>query len=69
MEALGKMQFLTTRQIARLVFNGSRSPTSRRMRKLFDSGLVRVWMRGLNLDNVYALTPRGRKLLDEEAEA
>jgi hypothetical protein len=69
MEALAKMQFLTTGQIARLLFDGSRSPTRRRLRKLFDAGLVRVWVRSLNLDNVYAVTPQGRKLLEEETEA
>lgn len=69
LEALGKMQFLTTRQIARLLFNGSPSPTRRRLRKLFDAGLVRVWVRSLNFDNVYALTPPGRKILEEESEA
>lgn len=69
LEALGKMQFLTTQQIARLLFNGSRSPTCRRLRKLFDAGLVRVWVRSLNLDNVYALTPLGRKPLEEEPRA
>ena len=67
LDALARMQFLTTRQIARLLFNGSRSATRRRLRKLFDAGVIRAWMRSLNADNVYALTPRGRQLLEEES--
>ena len=67
LDALARMQFLTTRQIARLLFNGSLSPTRRRLRKLFDAGVIRVWIRSLNMDNVYALTPRGRQVLDEES--
>ncbi len=62
-EALGKMQFLTTRQIARLLFNGSRSAANKRLRKLFGAGLIRPWLRSLNMDNVYGLTPQGRQLL------
>ena len=69
LEALAKMQFLTTQQIARLLFTRSRSATCRRLRKLFDAGLVRVWVRSLNLDNVYTLTPGGRKLLETELHA
>ncbi len=63
LEALAKMQFLTTRQIASLLFNGSRSAANKRLRTLFDAGLIRVWMRSLNMDNVYGLTQRGRRLL------
>ena len=67
-EALGKMQFLTTRQIARLLFNGSRSAANKRLRTLFDAGLIRVWLRSLTVDNVYGLTPLGRRLLQQEME-
>lgn len=60
------MQFLTTGQVARLLFNDSLSPTRRRLRKLFDAGLIRVWTRSLNVENIYALTPQGRCLLEQE---
>jgi DNA-binding transcriptional ArsR family regulator len=69
LDALAKMQFLTTRQIGHLLFNGSRSAANKRLRKLFDAGLVRVWLRSLNTDNIYALAPRGRRLLEEESDA
>ena len=68
LEALAKMQFLTTRQIGHLLFNGSRSAANKRLRKLYDAGLIRVWLRSLNTDNVYALAPPGRRLLEEESE-
>lgn len=68
LEALAKMRFLTTRQIARLLFNGSRPPARRRLRKLFDAKLIRVWMRSLNADNVYTLTSQGHRVLQEESE-
>ena len=68
LDALARMQFLTTRQIARLLFSGSLSPARRRLRKLFDAGLIRVWIRSLNADNVYSLTPQGRQVLQEESE-
>jgi predicted transcriptional regulator len=67
-EALAKMQFLTTRQIASLLFNGSRSAANKRLRTLFDTGLIRVWVRSLNMDNVYGLTQRGRRLLQDGLE-
>lgn len=63
-EALGKMRFLTTRQIADLLFGGSRSAANKRLRRLLDAGVVRVWLRNLNTDNVYAITPRGRRVLE-----
>jgi hypothetical protein len=39
LEALAKMRFLTTRQLARLAFGGSRWAANKRLRKLFDAGL------------------------------
>lgn len=63
-EALWKMRFLTTRQIADLLFSGSRSAANKRLRRLLDAGVVRVWLRNLNVDNVYAITPRGRRILE-----
>ena len=38
LEALGKMRFLETRQIARLAFGGSRWAANKRLRKLLDRG-------------------------------
>lgn len=65
LEALGKMRFLTTRQLARLLFAGSRSAANKRLRQLFDARLIRTWVRDLATDNVYALTPAGRAALDD----
>jgi len=63
LDALARMQFLTTRQIAMLLFEGSRAAANKRLRRLFDAALVRVWMRDISEDNVYSLTPAGAKLL------
>lgn len=60
LEALGRMRFLRTSQLARLFFEGSRSPANKRLRRLFDQSLVRVWVTGLAHDNLYSLTTRGR---------
>jgi hypothetical protein len=65
LEALGKMRFLTTIQIARLGFN-SRSAANKRLRTLFDQGLIRVWVRTLAADNVYSLDRQGRRILGED---
>lgn len=67
LEALAKMQFLVTRQIACLLFNGSRSAANRRLRKLLDKGWVRVWVPNLNCDNIYGLTFQGRRVLLENS--
>jgi ribosomal protein S18 acetylase RimI-like enzyme len=65
LEALGKMRFLETRQLAKLAFGGSRWAANKRLRKLLDGGLVRVWVRDLARDNVYSLTRAGlRELVD-----
>lgn len=63
LDALAKMQFLTTRQIATLLFEGSRAAANKRLRRLFDAALIRVWMRSLSEDNVYSLTARGVRTL------
>jgi DNA-binding transcriptional ArsR family regulator len=65
LEALAKMRFLTSSLLARLFFDGSRSAANKRLRRLFDAGLVRTWVRDLAKDNVYALTPAGRDALDD----
>jgi DNA-binding transcriptional ArsR family regulator len=59
LEALAKMRFLPTSDLARLLFGGSRSAANKRLRRLFDAGLVRVWLRSLSEENVYSLTRAG----------
>lgn len=66
LEALGKMRFLTTAQLARLAFNGSRWAANKRLRKLLDAGLVRVWLRSLSEENVYSLTLAGARMLGDQ---
>lgn len=68
LDALARMQFLVTRQIAHLLFNGSRSAANKRLRKLYDAGLIRLWLRALNADNVYALAPLGRRILEDDLD-
>jgi hypothetical protein len=63
LEAVGKLRFTTTSQLARLYFH-SRSGANKRLRKLLDSGLVKVWVRQLAEENVYSLTRDGLKTLD-----
>jgi hypothetical protein len=63
------MRFLTSWQIAQLFFGGSRSAANKRLRTLFDAGLLRVWVRSLNLDNLYSLAPAGRRLLSDQVYA
>jgi hypothetical protein len=63
LEAVGKLRFTTTSQLARLYFH-SRSGANKRLRKLLDAGLVKVWVRQLAEENVYSLTRPGLKTLD-----
>jgi len=63
LEAVGKLRFTTTSQLARLYFH-SRSGANKRLRKLLDSGLVKVWVRQLTEENVYSLTREGLETLD-----
>ena len=62
LESLGKMRFLKTGQVAKLGFEGSRWAAHKRLRKLLDAGLVRVWVRSLAEENIYSLTRRGARL-------
>jgi len=59
------MRFLTTTQLARLVFGGSRWAANKRLRKLLDAGLIRSWVRDLAEDNVYSLDRKGLGVLDD----
>ena len=65
-QALCKMRFLTTKQTARLFFNGSSWAANKRLRKLFNARLVKVWVRSLSQDNIYSITQRGLSALDAE---
>jgi hypothetical protein len=68
LEAIGKMRFVTTGQLAALGFGGSRWSANKRLRKLLDQGLVRAWVRGLSEENVYSLTRLGVRFLAERGE-
>lgn len=67
LESVAKMRFTTTRQLARLHFEGSRESANKRLRKLLDGGFLRVWLRDLAQDNIYGLTPPGVRLLNEDS--
>ncbi len=67
LEALAKMRFLTTSQIAALGFKGSQWAALKRLRKLLDAGFIRVWMTSLNEENIYAVSRQALNLLDSNA--
>jgi hypothetical protein len=69
LDSVGKMRFATTRQLAQLLFGGSRSAANKRLRRLFDAGVIRTWVRDLASDNIYALTPAGRAALTDAGDA
>jgi hypothetical protein len=68
LEGLGKMRFLATTQLARLGFGGSRSAANKRLRKLLDAGLIRVWVRSLAEDSIYSLSRAGAKRLSRDED-
>jgi hypothetical protein len=59
------MRFASTTQLARLGFGGSRWAAAKRLRPLFDAGLMRVWVRDLAKENVYSLDRAGARVLEE----
>src|SRR5262249_5747231 len=59
LEALAKMRFLTTSQLAKLYFNGSPWYPNKRLRRLLDAGLVKAWVRNLAEENIYSITRSG----------
>jgi len=61
--ALAKMRFMTTRQLAWLFFGGSRSAANKRLRKLLDAHMIKVWPRSLAEDNLYSITRIGARNL------
>ncbi len=64
LEGIAKMRFVTTGQIAKLYFP-SRWAARKRLRRLFDVGLLRVWVRNLSDENIYSLTRAGAIALEE----
>ena len=69
LQSIGTLRFVTTGQALRLGFANSRSAANKRLRRLLDAGLVRVWVRCLEEENLYALTPAGRAALIDAATA
>ncbi len=69
LQSIGKLRFVTTGQVLRLRFASSRSAANKRLRRLFDAGLLRVWVRCLEEENLYALTLAGRAALIDGATA
>jgi hypothetical protein len=59
LEGLAKMRFLTTGQLAKIYFNGSRWSANKRLRKLLDGGHIKAWVRNLSEENVYSITRNG----------
>jgi hypothetical protein len=66
LEALAKMRFLTTGQLARLYFSGSRWSANKRLRKLLDAGHLKAWVRSLSEENVYSITKNGFSVIENE---
>jgi hypothetical protein len=66
LEGLGKMRFLTTSQLGRLYFNGSRWSPNKRLRKLLDAGYLKVWVRNLSEENIYSITRNGIYAIENE---
>jgi hypothetical protein len=58
------MRFAITTQLTRLHFR-SRWAANKRLRRLLDSGLVRVWVRSLSEENVYSLDRAGCLMLEK----
>jgi hypothetical protein len=65
LEALAKMRFLTSSQLAALFFDGSRWSANKRLRKLLDAGLLNVWVRSLSEENIYSITKRGLNTVED----
>jgi hypothetical protein len=62
--ALAKMRLLRTSDIGMLYFDAV-GTAQKRLRKLYDAGLVRAIVTDLAAENRYALTPLGHALLEE----
>lgn len=66
--ALAKMRLLRTSDLTRLFFD-AKGTCQKRLRKLFDAGLVRAIVTDLAAENRYALTRFGHALLVEAASS
>src|SRR5689334_4959614 len=66
LEGLGKMRFLTTTQLARLYFNGSRWSPNKRLRKLLDARYDKTCVRNLSEENIYSITRNGINAIENE---
>lgn len=66
LESVAKMRFLTTGQLARLYFDGSRWSANKRLRKLLDAGHLKAWVRNLSEENVYSITRNGISVVQDE---
>lgn len=68
--ALSRFRIARSSDLIRLGFPRTRRDgAQRRLRKLFDAGLITVHLRGLNDENLYALTRKGRELLGVQESA
>ncbi len=68
LQALRKMRFLTTSQIARLFFNGSSWSANKRLRKLFNAGFIKVWVISLSQENIYSITRKGFTVINADLD-
>ncbi len=64
LHALAKMRLLKTSDITRLFFRAT-GTAQKRLRKLYDTGLVKAVVTDLASENRYALTPVGHALLEQ----
>ncbi len=62
--ALARMRLLSTSQLTQLFF-GAKGTCQKRLRKLFDAGLVRAITTDLAKENRYTLTPLGQSFLED----
>jgi predicted transcriptional regulator len=66
--AIAKMRLVRTTEITRLFFE-AKGTAQKRLRKLFDAGLVRAVVTDLASENRFAITRLGHALLDEALDS
>jgi hypothetical protein len=59
LEAVAKLRFMTTDQICRVYFPDTPHYAAKRLRRLVDAGLLRVFLRSLADSNIYTITRPG----------
>ena len=69
LEALTKMRFTTTSQLATLFFKRSRWSANKRLRKLLDAGFVNVWVKSLSEENIYSIARKGLGAIEGRSKA